>query len=476
VSTTLGTVLVLLALGGFAIIGLGARAGRDDLEDYLVARNSQSGGALGLSFLASGLGAWILFSAPEIGAFVGADAVIGYGIAAAAPFLLIALVGPALRRNVPSGHALTEFVRIRFGRAFHAYVVAVFLLYMLVYVTAELTAVGAIGVITAGIPAWIGIVLVALTTLAYTAIGGLPASLRTDGWQAWLVVVLIALGIAAIVATVASPGQAFEASGLIKVDRVGVEAALTLVIAVTAANLFHQGYWQRVWAAEDDRALRRGAVLGGLLSTPIVIAAGLMGVLAIGVGVDLGSPPAPFFALLSSVATPVAAVVLVLGMALVASSVDTLENGLASLVVAERPRLSLTGARVATAVLLVPAVAVALQGYSVLRLFLIADLLATAAVVPMLLVLWPRATTVGVTVGGVAGLVGALGAGLVAAGNDLAGAWGEVTFASGVPRLAPFAWALLASSVVAVSVSLVGRGDRTDLRDQGAKVRVLTTR
>ena len=81
----LGAALVL-----FTWIGLRARAADGDLDDYLTARNSQGASALGLSFLASGMGAWILFAPPEVGAFVGPVALAGYAVGAALPFLVFA--------------------------------------------------------------------------------------------------------------------------------------------------------------------------------------------------------------------------------------------------------------------------------------------------------------------------------------------------------------------------------------------------
>ncbi len=116
---------------------------------------------------------------------------------------------------------------------------------------------------------------------------------------------------------------------------------------------------------------------------------------------------------------------------------------------------------------MVPAVAVALQGYSVLRLFLIADLLCATAVVPALLGLWRRTTARGALAGGVAGLVGAVAPGVVAGGLDHGVA--QATFAAGVPTLAPFLWALVASAVVTVAVSLAGRTE-TDLESLDARV------
>ncbi|TSE34480.1 hypothetical protein [Tepidimonas charontis] len=59
------------ALLVFLWVGLRVRSAEATLDAYLTARNTQSAYTLGLSFLASGLGAWILFVPPEIGAFVG---------------------------------------------------------------------------------------------------------------------------------------------------------------------------------------------------------------------------------------------------------------------------------------------------------------------------------------------------------------------------------------------------------------------
>ena len=447
--------VLLLALGLFAWLGVTAREGRQDLDDYLTARGSQSALTLGVSFLASGMGAWILFAPPEIGAFVGVDGVAGYALAAGAPFAAIALVGPMLRRALPHGRSLSEFAQARFGHGFHLAVTAISVLYMLTFLTAELTAVGALAEILTGLDGGPVLVLVAAATLAYTTVGGLRASLRTDTWQGWLILALLAAGAAAAVGGLRDARSAWSGSGLLGVDRAGVQVALTLLIAVTAANLFHQGYWQRVWAARDDRALRRGGLLGAALTVPVMLLVGGMGVLAMGTGADLGSPPAPFFALLSGLAPVVGVVVFVLGVALVASSVDTLQVGLSALSAAELPHATMGRARLLTALAMVPVTAVALTGLSVLRIFLVADLLATAAVVPALIGLWRRATTAGALAGVAAGLAAAV------IPEGLSGA----TFPTGVPTLAPFAWALLASAVVTVAVSLLTRPDVSNLAD-----------
>lgn len=455
IATSVGIVVVLLTLAAFVALGL--RAGGDsDVDAFTTARNSQGARTLGLSFLAAGMGAWILFAPPEVGAGVGLVGVIGYAVGAAVPIMLFALLGRRIRGAVPRGQSLGEFARLRFGRGFASYVFAVSVGYMFFFVTAELTSVAGVTGIVAGVDARLTVVATAVATLAYTTWGGLRASLVTDRWQALLVLALVAVGFAAVVADVDEAGAAITDSGLLGVERVGIEVALTLVIAVTAANMFHQGYWQRVWAARDTTALARGAWIGAALTVPVVLTVGLFGILAAGSGSGLDVSPVPFFALTTALPAVMGAVVVVLGVALVASSVDTLETGLFSLVAAEVPGLRLRSARVITVALMIPAVAVAFQGYSVLRLFLIADLLCAGVVVPLLSGLWPRATARGATAGAAAGLAGALLPHLIATGS-LRGALEVASFPGAVPTLSPFLGAVVCSAVVTVVVSLAGR-------------------
>jgi solute:Na+ symporter, SSS family len=466
VGLLLGIIVLLGTLAAFGAVGFTTRTRDLDVGSFTVARGTQRAGVLGLSFLASGLGAWVLFAPPQVGAQLGAVAAGGYAVGAAVPVLLFGVLGPRMRRLAPAGSSLTEFVRVRFGTVFHRYVIGVSIAYMLLFLTAELTGIAAVVGIVAGVPPTVTVLAVALVTLAYTAYAGLPASLRTDRWQAWLILGLLA---AAGVAMLAGDDRgAVDAGDVLQIGPFGFEVALTLVIAVTTANLFHQGYWQRVWAAEDDAALRRGSWIGAALTLPVVAVIGALGLVAASRGLELGSPAAPFFVLLAGLPGWVGVVVLVLGVALVCSSVDTLENGLASLVTAERPQLGLSGARIATALLMVPAVLLALRGYDVLRLFLIADLLCAATAVPALLGLWRRATPAGALAGAVAGLAGALGAAVVA-GGSLAEGLSRVTFPIAAPTLPEFAGALVASTVVAVGVALAS-GRSTDLDAVGAAV------
>ncbi|MEO9589442.1 MAG: sodium:solute symporter, partial [Marinobacter sp.] len=203
----------------------------------------------------------------------------------------------------------------------------------------------------------------------------------------------------------------------------------------------------------DTSALRSGALLGGLVTIIVVAVVGGLGIAAAMSGADLGSPPIPFFALLSGAPAWLTIPALVLALTLVASSVDTLQNALASLAVTEKQGLSIISARWVTVLLMIPVVIVALQGVSVLRLFLIADLLCATAVIPVLMGLWTRMTTTAAVFGGLAGLAGAVVPGWVTGGSLTTGLL-AASFPGGIPTLAPFLGALAASAVVSVAITL----------------------
>lgn len=446
--TTFAAIAAAMIL--FAWLGLRARLADGGLDDYVTARNSQGARALGLSFLASGMGGWILFAPPEVGALVGPLALGGYALGAALPFIVFAFCGPAIRRLLPRGRSIGEFADACYGKGVRHYVSLISVLYMLCFLTAELTAIGAITALLSGIDGGAVLIGVAVTTLVYTAVGGLRASIITDQWQAVLLIALLA--IVGFVALGELPDSAPAGLPTIPTSS-ALGVALTLIIAVTAANLFHQGYWQRLWSARDTDALSRGALLGGVVTIGVVAVVGGLGILAAISGTDLGSPPIPFFALLSEAPAWLALPALILAITLVASSIDTLQNALASLAVTEKQGLSITSARWITVLLMIPVVLVALQGISVLRLFLIADLLCATAILPVLMGLWSRMTTRAAILGCLAGILGAIVPGWIAGGGLMAGLE-AASFPGGIPTLMPFVGALVASGVISVLAAL----------------------
>jgi SSS family solute:Na+ symporter len=402
---------VLLALAAFG--AWYARGRIETVEDYLTARGSAGGGTLTATLVASSMGAWILFSPAEAGAaFGGVTAVAGYAAGSALALAAFAIVGPRIRRLLPRGHSLTEYAYARYGTAMYAYVLVVSVAYMFVFLAAEFTGIASALSLVAGVPGWQTATVVGVTVLAYTGYGGLRASIVTDTVQTVLILPLL---IVSVVVTVLALGGTDAAHAAV-VDTApellavgsatGLEFGAYVVVAVVGAEMLNQAWWQRVYAAGDERTLRRSFLVAAVAVVPMVLLAGVFGPIAVGLGLveAPGDASIAFFLVVTEVLPDAAVVaVAVLAVLLVVSSADTLFNAIASVVTADLPRLlDISGdrltatARAVTVVVAAAATVVGAQGYSVLTLFLLADLLAAATFIPLLHGLFSRrATSVG---------------------------------------------------------------------------------
>ena len=95
----------------FALAGvIYARRSRDSLEDYIVARHSQSAFATVLTLLASSLGAWILFSPAQAATWGGLGAVIGYAIGSMSPRFAMIPLGQRMRDLIPQSRSHADRV------------------------------------------------------------------------------------------------------------------------------------------------------------------------------------------------------------------------------------------------------------------------------------------------------------------------------------------------------------------------------
>ena len=412
----------LVTMAGMAGLGIAYTWGRRvTVEEFISARRSTSGLTAMATAVASVMGAWILFSPAEAATWAGLVGIIGYGIGQGAPIVAFAVLGPRMRRIMPEGHSLTEFVWFRYGRATYAVALAIMLLYMFTFLSAEMGAIARAVHLVTDTPLLLTLVLVGGATLAYTAYGGLRASIFTDNLQFLIMVPLLVLLLAVAIGELGGWSAAFEpvresSPALLSLThRPGIEFGITLIIAILAANLFHQGFWQRVYAARTDRDLRLGFLSAGVIVIPMVVAGGLFGLWAAGRG--LLDPPTGSLALFNLALDVMPGWALValtaLALALVMSSMDTLLNGIASVFTSDLPRIRpglagaqlLRSARIITALLIVPAMAVGFAFDSVLYLFLLADLVCAGAMVPIFLGMYVRGFSgTGATASALAGI------------------------------------------------------------------------
>jgi SSS family solute:Na+ symporter len=421
-TTLVGVVVVVLV--GFAALGAWYARGRiETIEDYITARNSTGGGTLTATIVASSMGAWILFSPAEAGAaFGGVTAVAGYAAGSALALAAFAVVGPRIRDLLPEGHSLTEYAYARYGPAMYAYVLLVSVAYMFVFLAAEFTGIASALSLIAGVPGWQTAAVVGITVLAYTGYGGLRASMITDTVQTVLILPLLIVSVVVTLLVLGGTNAAHAAivdtsPELLALDSAsGLEFGAYVVVAIVGAEMLNQAWWQRVYAASDEGTLRRSFLVAAVAVVPMVFLAGVFGPIAVGLGLVEAPADASvsFFLVVTDVLPdPAVVAVAVLAVLLVVSSADTLFNAIASVVTVDLPRVAdlsddrlTAAARGVTVAVAAAATVVGAQGYSVLTLFLLADLLAAATFIPLLYGLYsPRAWSGGVLVASAAGLL-----------------------------------------------------------------------
>ena len=421
---------MVVTLAAFTAAGVWYSRGRvRSVEDFIAARNTTGRGMTTATLIASVMGVWILLAPAEAGAaFGGIAAVLGYAVGEALPMLAYAELGPRIRRLIPEGHSLTEYALARYGPAMYAFILLVSILYMFIFLAAELTGITSAFQLIAGVPRWQTATLIGGFVLVYTAYGGLRASIFTDTVQTLLILPLLV--VAAVGAVLALGGTATIQAQVVTADPslldpgffTGLRFGFWVAIAILGAELINQSWWQRIYAARDADTLRQSFRTAAVANLLIVFLAGLFGVIARGY-VDLVVDPTAagynasiaFFVLLAEAfPSPVVLGVSLLALLLVMSTADTLFNAISSIVTADLPRIlpdpndrTLTlGARSLTVVVAVAAILVSLRARSVLQLFLLADLFGAAVMVPLLSGLYSERTTgVGALGSSLAGLL-----------------------------------------------------------------------
>ena len=395
-STSLSLVIIISLI--FAILGLYYSKKFKGINNYLTANRNIGLFSLTTSLVASALGAWILFGPASAATWGGIGAVIGYALGTAFPMIFLIYLGKKIRKEFPKGSSLIEFMRRKFGKSLFKLILLMTIFYMFIFLCAEVTAVAILINYISGTELWITALIVLIATLTYTLYGGLRASIFTDNIQMIVIAVLLVISISYIITFV---GSEFSFSyvkeknpQLLSGSYIpSYTAGLTFFIAVAATNLFHQGNWQRVYAAKDQQTLQKSLIISFFIIVPIVFFMGFAGMVSFSIDPS-NRPDLGFFTLLLKEQTEMLALIIItLGLALTISTVDTLVNAISSLFVVDgkatfnlnKKTDYLKLSKYFIIFLSVIAFIVASKGYDVLYLFLLADLFCCAFVLTVFL-------------------------------------------------------------------------------------------
>ena len=384
-------ILIAFISALFLIVGIVYSKKYQDINNYLVANRSVGTFSLTTSLVASALGAWILFGPASAATWGGIGAVIGYSLGTAFPLFILVYLGKKFRKSYPKGKTLIEVIRLRFGSKLFKLILFLSIFYMTIFLIAEVTAVSTLVNYISGTDLWITALIVIVSSLIYTLYGGLRASIFTDNIQFIVLILLLLIGFSYLI-SFNSDDFNFE---FIKTNKPNLlstnylpnfTAGLTFFIAVAATNLFHQGNWQRVYAAKNNDVLKKSLILSFIIIIPIVFLMGFSGLIAISQNSSVVPDLAFFSLLLKEQTILLSIIILMLALSLTISSIDTLINAISSLIVVDGNRVInfkgnyLNLSKKIIVFLSLIAFFVASKGLSILYLFLLADLFCCAAV------------------------------------------------------------------------------------------------
>ncbi len=391
-STSL-TLIILISLI-FAILGLYYSKKYQGLNNYLTANRNIGLFSLTTSLIASALGAWILFGPASAASWGGIGSIIGYSLGTAFPMFFLIYFGKKIRKEFPNGSSLIEFMRKKFGKSLFKLILAMTIFYMFIFLCAEVTAVAVLINYISGTELWITALIVLISTLAYTLYGGLKASIFTDNIQ------MIVIGILLIISIIyinSYTGSQFSFDFIKKKNPhllsssyiPSYTAGLTFFIAVAATNLFHQGNWQRVYAAKNFQTLKKSLIISFFVIIPIVFYMGFTGMVAFSIDSTIRPDLGFFSLLLKEQTTLLSLTIIVLGLSLTISTLDTLINAISSLIIVEgkatfnfnNKRNYLRFSKYVILFLCLISFIIASKGFDILYLFLLADLFCCAFVI-----------------------------------------------------------------------------------------------
>ncbi len=343
----------------------------------------------------------------------------GFAVMAMIPFARV------LRRNMPEGYTISEFIQYRFSKSKVATgIVTLTMIFGIVLeILINLKGTSLVVSTVFGIDWRVATVVGIVCVLTYSYFGGLWTSVMTGTLNTLMITVPAAIVVAAVFATI--PGGADAVFGAVQtvgpeyLSVLRPEAAagfgITLAFGLLAATVSDQTFWQKVWAIKS-RDVGRTFLWAGALFYPIPICLGMLGL----VGIAYGLTPADFGGdiaavgpyIVSHIGLPLTLVLLYVLVILAAcySTIDGASSALSSIVavdivkryfpsISERLLFPITKISVLLGGLV--ATVIVLSGVDFTTLVLTTYALKTSILLPLVFaILWPRTNTLGF-VGGI---------------------------------------------------------------------------
>src|SRR5258707_5183831 len=218
----------------------------------------------------------------------------GFAVMAMIPFARI------LRKNMPEGYTISEFIEYRFDRSkvATAIVTVTMIFGIILEILINLKGTSVVVSTVFGIDWKVATVVGIVCVLTYSYVGELWTSVMTGTLNTLMITVPAAIVVAAVYAKIPGGTQAvFDAAGAADARNLSVlrpDAAagfgITLAFGLLAATVSDQTFWQKLWVIKR-REVGRKFLRAGALFYPIPICLGMLGLVGIAAGLapsDIG--------------------------------------------------------------------------------------------------------------------------------------------------------------------------------------------
>jgi len=290
----------MIGLFGVAMILLTYFASRGDRwtgsgTGFLVAWRDVPWWLAGPSIAASWIWAPALFVSVQKTYQLGLPGIFWFTVPNVAALVVFAFLGPRIRRLIPGGYTLPDWIRYRLGSdAVHKVYMVPYLWYQVMAVCVQIFVGGMMLNYLTGIPINLLMVLMLAICLVYSVISGLRASIVTDFVQMVFIVLGVLIVPALIVARVGFDAVAKGFGGLagntnVLDPKVAFSFGIVTSIGLIAGSISDQQYWQRVFAVKPKH-LVPAYVFGGILFGIVPILLSVLGFAAANPALGINPP------------------------------------------------------------------------------------------------------------------------------------------------------------------------------------------
>lgn len=277
--------LGVLIVYSLALVALGLWVSRRvrGSSSFFVADRQLGPGLIFSTFLAANIGAGSIIGASGLGYRVGLSAWWWVGSAGIGSLLFAFWLGPRIWRIATQNGLYTagDYLEHRYGSAVRATIASLLWALTLVILAAQLIAMSQIFEWVLGSPRWVGALIGGTVMTAYFSAGGL----LTSAWVNMVQLVVLLLGFAIgvpLALSMAGGWEAVVAAAPPDPEYLSFWAAggLVFFIIVVPAFLISPGLLQKSFGARDERTLRIGVALQGLVLLVFAFAPPLIGMIA----------------------------------------------------------------------------------------------------------------------------------------------------------------------------------------------------